>query len=93
MTEILGVADTLRSTFTADRKPRFEVCRLPFAVCGMSPSCIKNRVITTRGNKGNQPKQTWRLHEGKWNCYLFFLSLIPSKSSLSYSSSFRLPTR
>ena len=32
--------DTLRSTFTADRKPRFQVCRLP-------PSCIKNRVITT----------------------------------------------
>ena len=53
----------------------------------------RNRMITTGGNTGNQPKQTCWLHKGKWNCYLFFLSLIPSKSSLSYSSSFKLPTR
>ena len=60
------------------RGPQTAVSYLPFAVCSMPPLCIKNRVITMRGNMGNQPKQTWQLHEGKWNCYLFCLFLIPS---------------
>ena len=32
------------------RGPQTAVSGLPFAVCGVPPSCIKNRVITTRGN-------------------------------------------
>ena len=61
------------------RGPQTAVSGLRFVVCGMPPSCIKNRVITTHGNMGNQPKQTWRLHEGKWNCYLFFSFSYPFK--------------
>ena len=39
-------------TFKIDvyRGPQTAVSGLPFAVCGMPPSCIKSRVITTRGN-------------------------------------------